>query len=123
MNVYKRLYFGFFKLLLRAPDPETADWMAFIYLAILFALNIMSIMLGYGFRYTDYFSSAWPYALLFMIPLVTFNYYYLHKNSMNKELRAQFRHHQQEDLTTDERVAITYLIISLIAPFIARLIR
>ena len=123
MNFYKFIYFGFYRIHLKLPDPETAEFMAFISLGILVGLNLMSILIGLNFRYYEYFGSAWVYGALFMLPIITINYYYLHRNEKNRELRKIIQRVNLEKLHPSEKAALIYLVASLIAPFIGRIIR
>ena len=123
MNPYKFIYFGLYRILLKLPDPETAEFMAFIYLGILVTLNLMSVLIGFNFRYTHYTNSAWLFYLLFAIPIIVLNYFYLHQNKKNQGLRMSIKQENQEERHSSETAALIYLVTSLIAPFIARIIR
>lgn len=122
MNFYRKLYFGLYRFLLRLPDEETAAYMSFIYLAICVSGNLMSILIALGYRSYEHFGSVWAYGALFIIPIVIFNYFYLYKNKENKTELDQIQA-MPDKYNRKERIAIMYVAISLIGPFIARLFR
>jgi len=122
MNFYRKLYFGLYRFLLRLPDEETAAYMSFIYIAICVSGNLMSVLIALGYRSYEHFGSVWVYGALFIIPIVIINYFYLYKNQENKSVLIQIQTNPDK-YNRKERIAIIYVIISLIGPFIARLFR
>ena len=79
MNVYKYMYFGLYKLLLKTSAKDVAETIAAVWLAVLIGMNFIFFVKYFGFEVREYLDLRTYFSLVYGVSLLINLYLFIWK--------------------------------------------
>ena len=113
MNIYKYIYFGIYKLLLKTSAKEVAEIIASVWLSILVGMNFIFIIKCLGIEVREFLSLKVYFSLLYGILILINLYVFIWK----KKYKTIIEHYSTEKTNRKNiRLIVTlcYIILSFL---------
>jgi hypothetical protein len=117
MKILDFIYYRVYKILQKTNANDIAEYVACIWLAALFAINIIFLINLFGFHPLKNMNSR-VYSSLIIIPIFLFFYFYFIRKKRYLEISKDYSNESREKMLLGNVIFFIYLIITFGLNFI-----